>query len=203
MVTVCPMAFAPAPRSDRGSCAQHCDRTPRGHIGGVNMGLHRIASRTSIQRHIGAEHLSIEPPRTRRNPAAQLHPRGVALDARDVVTDRARVLRRQRGRGPQPGCDPRLLATARVVAGVDMNQVRPGGTDILLDALLGAVAERHHRHHRRDADDHSEHGQDRAQLVAVEAPDREADAGEQHGLPAPYSYLNDWIGSRRAACFAG
>jgi hypothetical protein len=63
-----------------------------------------------------------------------------------------------------------------------VNQVRAGGADVLLDALLRAVAERHHRHDRRDADDHSEHGEDRPQLVAVEAPDGEADAREQHGL---------------------
>ena len=138
---------------------------------------------------------------------------------RDAAADGLGVRRRQRRRRPEAGRDLRFFAAARVVAGVDMNQVGAGRADVLLHALLRAVAERHHRHHRRDADDHPEHGQDGAQLVAIEAPDGEADAGEQHryssvprealvgadprsapadasGYSDAYSYRSDWIGSR-------
>ena len=93
-----------------------------------------------------------------------------------------------------------LFPASREVAGLHVNEIGAGGSDIRLDALLRAVAERHHRHDGADADDHPEHREHGAQGIAAKRPGGKAKAGEEqrHGLLVPQRL--DRIELRGLAC---
>src|SRR5207247_2317620 len=108
------------------------------------------------------------------------------------------IVRRQRRRRPEAGRDVRLLAAARVVAGVDVDQVGPGRAHVVRHVLLRAVAERHHRQHRRHADDDAEHREQRAELVAAQPSKRETNARDQHASGPYYTARPEPVEGRAA-----
>ena len=138
-------------------------------------------------------------------PARSLHRRPVGdagrevHDSLDLTGDRLRIIRRQRLRRTEPRRDSQLVATASVVAGADIDDVRAGRFDVGFHAGLRAIPQRDHRHHCADADDQAEHGQEGPQLVAAKGS---AMRFENQWCSASTSYLTqrvDGIESRGLA----
>ncbi len=100
---------------------------------------------------------------------AGVHAGGDVLDVRHFLLDGVDILDLEAGGRAHAAAH----AAHGEVAGHDGDEVRAARSNLLLDAYLGAVAERDQRNHGRDADDHAEHGQGCAHLVARERLERD------------------------------